>query len=98
MTGIRQPQVDALFDAILSLRNREECYRFFEDVCTVREVQDIAQRLDVARQLSRGRNYSEVSSLTGASSATICRVNKCLVYGAGGYREIIERMDGNKEK
>ena len=98
MNGIRKPQVNALFDAILTLKDREACYRFFEDICTVREIQDMAQRLDVARELSRGKNYGEVSASTGASSATICRVNKCLLYGAGGYREVISRMDGEEKQ
>ena len=97
LNGIKKPQVDALFDAILTLQDREACYRFFEDVCTVREIQDMAQRLDVARQLARGKNYGDVSAQTGASSATISRVNRCLLYGAGGYREVIERLETKQE-
>ncbi len=96
MNGIQSPQIDALFDAILMLQSRAECYRFFEDVCTVKEILDISQRLDVARALARGQNYNEVSKTTGASSATISRVNKCLQYGAGGYREVIRRLDQTK--
>ena len=76
----------------MKLESVEECYRFFEDVCTVKEIRDIAQRLDVATMLSEGKNYQEITSLTGASTATISRVNKCLQYGSGGYTDIIEKM------
>lgn len=98
LNDAKQAQINAFFDAILLLKNREECSCFFEDVCTVKEIQDISQRLEVARELTRGKNYAEVSKATGASSATICRVNKCLMYGAGGYASVIERLDGIKAK
>ena len=88
---IRTPAVDYLFDAILSLKDREECYTFFEDVCTVKEITEISQRLEVARQLDDGKKYGDVSRETGASSATISRVNRCLQYGSGGYRMVLER-------
>ena len=84
--------VDQLFDAVLSLENREECYAFFEDLCTIKELQDMAQRLQVAEQLDAGKNYAEVYEDTGVSSATISRVNKCLLYGNGGYSMILERL------
>ena len=95
MDKLHTPQVDELFDAILSLQNSEECYRFFEDVCTVKEILDIAQRLKTAKMLSDGANYAEIGKETGMSTATISRVSKCLEYGEGGYRTIIDRL---KEK
>lgn len=84
-------QQDNLFEAILSLRTLEECRLFFDDVCTIKELQAMAQRFQVACQLDAGKNYNEVYEETGVSSATICRVNKCLVYG-GGYRLALERL------
>ncbi len=80
---------DALFEAVLKLEKIEDCRRFFEDVCTIKELQDISQRLEVAKLLSEGKNYQEVCRATGASTATISRVNKCLLYGRGGYRTVI---------
>ena len=84
---------DALFDAILSLRDREECYAFFEDLCTIGELQAMFQRYHVARLLRSGLVYSDVGRESGASSATICRVNRCLQYGTGGYRLALERRE-----
>ena len=81
-----------LYRAILALQTEEECERFFEDLCTMKEMQDISQRLQVALMLSEGKNYQEISAITGASTATICRVSKCLNYGDGGYRTVIERL------
>ena len=86
-------EVDELFDAILSLKTREECYRFFEDALTVREVVDIAQRLKAAKMLRDGKSYTEVCNETGMSTATISRVSKALERGPGGYRLVIERMN-----
>ncbi len=86
--------MDYFFKAVLSLENVEECYKFFEDICTIKEMQDLAQRMDVARLLDEGKVYSEIAKITGASSATISRVNKCLMYGMGGYKEILERIKG----
>lgn len=80
--------------AILSLETEEECENFFEDICTIKEFQDLTHRLEVARLLSEGKVFNEISKLTGASSATITRVNKCLVYGAGGYKTVLEK-NGN---
>lgn len=88
---IHNEDTDALFEAVLSLKDKEECYKFFEDVCTLNELKAIAQRYLVARQLDDGKNYNDVSSDTGASSATICRVNKCLQYGEG-YRIVLDRL------
>jgi TrpR-related protein YerC/YecD len=84
--------IDGLFDAILKLKTREECYRFFEDLCTVKEVQDMAQRLRVAIMLDHKISYQIISAETHASTATISRVNKALVYGADGYKLILQKM------
>ena len=80
-----------LFTAILSLSSEEECAAFFEDICTIIELQDLSQRWCVARMLSRGEKYQTIEEQTGASTATISRVNKCLNYGSGGYRAAIDR-------
>ncbi len=96
--SIRQDKsVDHLFQAILSLRDADECYDFFEDVCTIKEIQEIAQRFDVAARLWQGQNYSEVNQATGASTATICRVKKCLTYGSG-YKLALTRLESQKEE
>ncbi len=92
MEKLHTSQVDELFEAILSLKDSEECYRFFEDVCTVKEIMDIAQRLKTAKMLSEGANYQEINKETGCSTATISRVRRCLEYGAGGYRTVLERV------
>ena len=97
MDKLHTAQVDELFEAILTLRTVEECYRFFEDACTVKEIMDIAQRLKTARMLSEGANYAEINRETGCSTATISRVRRCLEYGEGGYRTVIERTGGKKE-
>ena len=90
---IHTPAVDNLFDAVLSLKNREECYKFFEDVCTVNEILSLAQRMEVARMLKAGNTYLEISEITGASTATISRVNRSLIYGNDGYTIAFERMN-----
>ncbi len=95
MSKFRNPEIDALFEAILTLKDIDECYMFFEDACTIKEIKEIAQRFQVARLLNDGQNYQEVNAQTSVSTATICRVNKCLNYGSGGYRTAIERL---KEK
>lgn len=89
----RTAALDNLFRAILSLQTEEECYKLFEDICTVKELAAISQRLEVAALLSAGKNYNTVSESTGASSATISRVNRCLQYGDGGYRMVLGRME-----
>ena len=98
MDKLHTPQVDELFEAILSLRNAEECYSFFEDVCTVKEIMDIAQRLRTAKMLSNGANYQEINKETGCSTATISRVRRCLEYGAGGYRTVLARASEKESK
>ena len=89
---------DKLFDAILGLKDREECAAFFDDLCTIKELQDMSQRFDVALLLGEGNNYADISALTGASSATISRVNRCLNYGRGGYRSVIDKMKGEDDE
>ena len=91
MKPLHNPDVDTLFDAILSLKDRDECYAFFEDACTVKEILDISQRLKAAGMLASGANYADISRETGMSTATISRVSKCLEYGAGGYKTVLER-------
>ena len=87
-----QKNIDRLFEAILSLKSMEECYEFFEDACTIKELQEISQRFEVAEQLWDGKSYNEVNQKTGASTATICRVKKCLMYGNSGYRLALDRI------
>ena len=98
MDKLRNPETDLLFKGILTLQTVEECYRFFTNICTIKELQAMTQRLQVAKQLREGRNYNEVCRDTGASSATICRVNKCLNYGDGGYRTVLERLEGDQHE
>ena len=93
----RREDIDELFDGILTLRDREDCYRFFEDICTINEIHSIAQRLQVAKLLSEKKTYNEIEKVTKASTATISRINKCIVYGADGYRRVLDRLD-NEEK
>ena len=83
---------DALYRAIVSIQNEEECRKFLEDLCTVSELKAMAQRIDVAILLDKGLIYSEILDKTGASSATISRVNRCLHYGAGGYQAVVPRL------
>lgn len=92
---IKDDATDELFRAILSLESVDECYKFFEDICTIAEIKALAQRLDVAKMLDEKRTYSEISKKTGASTATISRINRCLNYGADGYRLILKNL---KEK
>lgn len=97
MKNFHSEAVDTLVKGLLKLETEEECFAFLEDVCTIKELQDMAQRFDVALKLSDGFNYNQVSKETGASSATISRVNKCLMYGNNGYKTVIDRIK-NKEK
>ena len=89
---IKSEEVDELCDAILTLKDREDCYRFFTDSCTINEIRAISQRLQVAKLLSEKKTYSEIEEITKASTATISRINKCLVYGADGYRLVLDRL------
>lgn len=86
---LRDALTDQLFDAILSLQDRDQCYKFFEDICTVSELKSLAQRLEVARMLDEGCIYETIVEKTGASTATISRVKRCLVYGADGYSSVM---------
>lgn len=92
MNKLHKPEIERLFNAILSFENIEECRSFFEDICTIKEIQDMSQRLEVARMLNSNKSYAEISKETGASTATISRVNKCLIYGSDGYKRVLERM------
>jgi TrpR-related protein YerC/YecD len=88
---LRGEELDYLFDAILSLKNREECYRFFDDIATMGEVQSLAQRLQVAKMLTEGYTYKTIEKETKASTATISRVRRCIDYGSEGYKMVLER-------
>lgn len=92
VSKLKSKEIDEVFRAILSLKDETECYRFFEDICTVAELQSIAQRWEVARQLDAGVTYQEIAHTLNASTATISRVNRSLSYGAGGYRMILDRL------
>jgi len=93
---LRGRQLDQLFDAILSLETREECYKFFDDIATMNEVQSLAQRLQVAKMLNNGSTYNEIEKQTNASTATISRVRRCLDYGSGGYDLVLDRVADNE--
>ena len=97
MKPYHNKDMDFLYRGVLSLQTREECYAFFEDICTIKELQAMAQRFRVAEQLNTGKNYLEIQADTGASSATISRVNKCLVYGSGGYLTALLRLDEEQQ-
>jgi TrpR-related protein YerC/YecD len=88
----KNAEIDELFKAILALETEEDCYRFFEDICTINEIHAISQRLHVAELLYKHKTYSDIEEITKASTATISRINKCLVYGSDGYRRILERI------
>ena len=94
---LRTEAVDRLFDAILCLENREECYTFFEDVCTVNELLSLSQRYEVARMLRAQKTYLDIAEKTGASTATISRVNRSLNYGNDGYDMVFARTKINEE-
>lgn len=89
---LKEETVDKLFEAVLALRNIDECYQFFEDLCTVAELKSLAQRLEVAKMLVENRTYGEITQSTGASTATISRVKRALNYGADGYKLILDRL------
>lgn len=97
MKKIHSESIDRLFEAVLNLETVEECYDFFEDVCTIKEIRDMAQRLEVAVLLDNKKNYQEIAEATAVSTATISRVSKCLNYGSGGYRTAIDRLGGDKK-
>ncbi|MBQ8004975.1 MAG: hypothetical protein IJ303_01520 [Clostridia bacterium] len=92
MEKLRSKATDKLFKAILSLESVDECYDFFEDICTIKELRDLSLRLEVAAMLRSGMSYQEVTKKTGVSAATICRVNKCLTYGTG-YQSVLKKSE-----
>ena len=98
VSRLKSEELDDVFDAILSLRDLSECYRFFEDMCTINELQAMAQRWQVARQLDAGETYQDIAHKFNASSATISRVNRSLNYGMGAYRIIFDRMKEEEQK
>ena len=91
--NVRTKEVNDLFDAVLSLKDREECYLFFGDVCTINELLSLSQRFEVAKMLQEGKTYLEIAEKTGASTATISRVNRSLNYGNDGYELVFGRME-----
>ena len=95
---LKDKNTDMFFDAILHLETIDECYDFFEDLCTVNELKSISQRIVVAKMLREKKVYSEIVDETGASTATVSRVNRSLQYGCGGYDLIFDRMNGEKEE
>ena len=94
---LRTEAADRLFDAVLTLKSREECYRFFEDICTVNELQALSQRFEVAHMLRNHQTYMDIAETTGASTATISRVNRSLHYGHDGYDLVLRRLRGESE-
>lgn len=90
--NLRGEELDKFFEAILSLENKEECYQFFDDVATINEIKSFAQRFHVANLLNDGKKYTEIEEMTSASTATISRVRRCLDFGSGGYKLVLERM------
>ncbi|HHT50725.1 MAG TPA: TrpR-like protein YerC/YecD [Eubacteriaceae bacterium] len=94
---IKDENIDELFEGILKLKTINECYRFFEDICTIKEIQSISQRLQVAKLLLQNEKYTEIEEKTKASTATISRVNKSLRYGAEGYTLILKRLGYREE-
>ncbi len=93
---IKNKELDLFFKGILELKDIDECYKFFEDVATINEIKALAQRLHVAKLLKDKKTYSEIAKITGASTATISRINKCLNYGSDGYNLILERLKDEK--
>ena len=93
MGKLHTPEIERLVKAVLKLETEDECFSFFEDICTIKEIQDMAQRLQVAEMLNQNKSYTEISKETGASTATISRVNKCLNYGSDGYRRVLEKLE-----
>lgn len=98
ISKLESKEMDYLFDGILSLENKEECYKFFEDICTINEIKALEQRLQVARMLKERRTYLDIASTTGASTATISRINRALNYGNDGYKIVFERIHWEEEK
>lgn len=94
--NIRSEAIDTLFETVLNLQSIDECYAYFEDLCTIKELQDMAQRLETAILLSQGASYQEITQKVSISTATIGRVSKCLNYGNGGYRAAIGKLNARE--
>lgn len=92
MKNYKNKSTDNLVETILALKTKEQCYNFLEDLCTIKEIQDMSQRLDTAILLDSGESYQSISEKVGVSSATISRVNNCLNYGTGGYKSAIDNL------
>ena len=97
MAKIERKYLNNLYRAILALETKQECAAFLDDIFTIQELDAISQRLEVARLLHEGKNYVDINKLTGASTATICRVSKCLTYGDGGYKTVIEKLEAGED-
>ncbi|MBY6038239.1 hypothetical protein KUV80_16380 [Fictibacillus nanhaiensis] len=95
---LRGKALDQLFESVLTLKDMEECYRFFDDLCTMNEIQSLAQRLEVARMLREGKTYHKIENETGASTATISRVKRCLNFGNDAYAMVLDRVHTDEEK
>ncbi len=98
MTKLHNSSMDRLFQSILNLQSIEECYSYFEDLCTVKELQDMAQRLDTAVLLSQGCSYQQICEQVGVSTATVGRVSKCLNYGSGGYLAALNKLSQEEDR
>ena len=96
MTKLHTRQIERLFEAITKIESEKECFDFFEDLCTIKEIQDMSQRFETALMLKEGKSYTEITAQVGVSSATIGRVNKCLNYGTGGYGNVISKLGDEK--
>ncbi|KMT23274.1 YerC/YecD family TrpR-related protein [Clostridium cylindrosporum] len=94
---LNNEELDLLFEAILSLETKEDCYKFFEDLCTINEMASISQRMQVALMLRERKTYIDIAKATGASTATISRVNRCLNYGSEGYKLVFDKLYGNNK-
>jgi TrpR-related protein YerC/YecD len=93
ISKLKSREMDYLAEAMLSLKTKEECYRFFEDIATIAEIKAFEQRLQVAKMLKDKKTYVDIANATGASTATISRVNRCLIYGSEGYNLVLERLE-----
>lgn len=97
MIDKHNPATDRFFEAVLTLKSIEDCYAFFSDACTIRELEDLSQRFGVAEILNKGgKSYNEIREMTGASTATITRINRCLNFGNDGYKLVLERLKKNE--
>ncbi len=98
MVKVNSEYLNYLYDAMSAIKTREECKKFFDDLLTFQELESLAQRLQVARLLKEGKSYVDINGETGASTATICRVSRCLNYGDGGYKTILDKLNGGENE